>query len=36
MGISVDKARLIAFEGGTKGNHIANGERSTIELNVVG
>ncbi|WP_198599303.1 hemagglutinin repeat-containing protein, partial [Vibrio sp. 10N.261.55.A7] len=33
MGITIDEARVVAFKGGAKGNHLVRNGKTTVELN---
>lgn len=33
MGITIDEARVVAFEGGAKGNHLVQNGKTTVEIN---
>lgn len=33
MGITIEEARIVAFEGGAKGNHLVQNGKTTVELN---
>ncbi|UGA56715.1 hemagglutinin repeat-containing protein [Vibrio sp. VB16] len=33
MGITIDEARVVAFKGGAKGNHLVQNGKTTVELN---